>query len=260
MGGDITPYIDRVTSEHINATRFIETLSASVQPFADSIDVLNGLYEDFDLDNAIGAQLDILGQWIGISRYVTSPLTGVYFSFDTSGLGFDQGYIFGPGDSTSGLSALPDDIYVILLKAKIIANYWDGTANGAYAAWNALLGPYGYQILIQDNGNMTMTYALFFTGILTNYVLNFENADSSFERLMFEYLDSTTGQILFQTVTGAPDPIMLQLFISGVLNLKPAGIGIDGYVTPTMTAPFFGFDVEGPYIAGFDVGAFGLYN
>lgn len=218
MSADVSGYIGRITSEHADKPTFVATVAASVQPFADILATLNSIPTAFDLDNAEGAQLDIIGQWVGVSRNVKSALTGVYFSFDIDGVGFDEGVIWAPGDPLTGLIALPDDIFLILLKAKIAANQWDGTIPGAYAAYNDLLVPLGYHILIQDNGNMTMTLAMTSTSI---------------------------------------NPTVKELFTGGYLDLRPAGVLIDSYLTPSVDgAPFFGFDAENSAIAGYDVGAF----
>lgn len=219
MSGDVSVYLDLITSEHAAQLDFKAVITALLQPAADGVQVFGSFPTLFDLDKASGAQLDILGAWIGVTRYVATPLGGVYFSLDTFGVGFDQGVWFGPGDPTTGLTALPDDIYLMLLKARIIANQWDGTIPGAYAAWNQLLTPYGCQILIQDNGDMTMTLGL--TGAINN-------------------------------------PTFRALFSGGYLDLRPAGVEITGYLYPSDNAPFFGFDVENSSIAGFDVGAWGV--
>lgn len=219
MSGDVAPYTALVTSEHADKPKFMATIAACLQPLADGIAILNAMPTDFDLDHAVGVQLDIVGQWVGITRNVSTPLTGVYFSFNTAGLGFNEGVLKGPGDPSTGLIALPDDIYVMLLKARIIANQWDGTVPGAYAAWDQLLAPYGYQILIQDNGDMTMTLAL------ANTTIN---------------------------------PTFRELFVGSYLDLRPAGVSIKEYLVPSAPAPFFGFNVENAAIAGFNTGAFAI--
>lgn len=174
-----------------------------------------GLY---DIDIAVGQQLDRIGEWVGISRQLAIPLTNVYFSFDETGLGFDQGTWLGPFDPTTGLVSLPDDVYRILLYAKIAANTWDGTIPTAYTAWNTIFEPLGYQILIQNNQDMTMDIAL---------------------------------------IGPAPDAVTLALFSGGYLSLIPAGVGVNNYYLQSVqNAPLFGFDAQNDSIAGFDTGAF----
>jgi hypothetical protein len=143
-----------------------------------------------------------------------------YFSFDEAGLGFDQGTWLGPFDPTSGLVALPDAQYRILLYATIAANNWDGTIPGAYNAWNTIFEPLGYSILIQDNQDMTMDIAL---------------------------------------IGPAPDAVTLALFTGGYLSLVPAGVGITNYYLPSIPGdPVFGMDAENSSISGFDVGAWAI--
>lgn len=219
MSADISQYTGLITSEHADKSNFVATVAASVQPLADILATLNGMPTAFDIDNAVDAQLDIVGQWVGITRYVKTPLTGLYFSFDALFVGWDQGLWLGPGDPTAGLTAMPDDIYRLMLKAKIAANQWDGTIPGAYAAWDQLFAAYGFEILIQDNGDMTMILAI--TGAFNN-------------------------------------PAFQDLFSGGYFDLRPAGVLIEGYLYPSANAPFFGFDVENSAISGFDVGAWGV--
>jgi hypothetical protein len=217
MTAQLTDYTSLITSEHQSAPRFMAMVSVLAQWAVDRRARLASIPALYDIDTAVGQQLDRVGEWVGISRNLSIPLTGVYFSFDTVGLGFDQGTWQGPFDPTTGLVALPDDQYRILLYATIAANNWDGTVPGAYAAWNTVFAPLGYSILIADNQDMTMDVVL---------------------------------------VGPTPDAVTLALFTGGYLNLRPAGVGINNYYLPTVpNIPVFGFDVENSAIAGFDVGA-----
>lgn len=204
MSGDITPYTSLITSEHNVQPNFMATIAALVQPSADLQVVLNSIPGLYDLDAAVGVQLDTVGQWVGQSRNLKEPITGVYFSFDTTDLGFDQGTWLGPFDPTSGLVALPDDSYRILLYATIAANSWDGTVPSAYTIWGTLFASFGYEILIQDNQDMTMGIVL---------------------------------------IGPTPNAITLALFTGGYLNLRPAGVLIEFYgVQSVQNTPVFGFD------------------
>ncbi|WP_279386599.1 anti-CBASS protein Acb1 family protein [Sodalis glossinidius] len=64
---------------------------------------------------------------IGLSRYVKTPITGVYFALDTDRVGFDQGSWKRRFDADSGFTELDDETYRAILRAKIRANHWDGT-------------------------------------------------------------------------------------------------------------------------------------
>lgn len=188
--GDPTPYLDRVTSEHQPRTKFMAALLASVQPFADALVVLNELPTLFDLDTAVGQQLDFTGQWIGPTRQLQVPLANVFFTWDTAGVGWDQGVWLGPFEPSTGLVTLGDDLYRKLLIATVAANTWDGSIPAAYTSLNDLFAP--LRIKIKDHGDMTMTL----------------------------------------TLVGSPDAVTAQLFTSGVLSLRPAGVSADYVITP----------------------------
>lgn len=149
-------YQNLLTSEYISDQDTLDTISLSVQPFSDTISLLQNLYESFELNNAVGDQLTRLGYLVGVSRYVNVPLTGIYFSLDSATLGLDQGSMQGPYDPTSGLTALPDDIYLSIIQATILLNTWDGSIPGLYKALNPLLEG----LVIWDSGTREMFYGL----------------------------------------------------------------------------------------------------
>lgn len=217
--GDTDPYTSRITSEHNQKPKFMTTVQNVVQSFADNIAVMNTMPGLFDLDVAVGNQEDIIGQWIGVTRSVAVPLTGVYFTLDDPSLGFDSGTWFSAFNPITGIVTLNDEAYRTLLRARVANNQWDGTIPGAYDVWNAAFEGTGIGILIQDLGTMHMIMAL-------------------------------TGPV--------PDAVTLALFTGGYLSVDPAGVQIDAFFTPAVAdTPYFGFDVENSAISGFDVGAFG---
>lgn len=220
--GDISGWLKRFTSAHNQRPKFMTVAAALLQPIADIYASINSIPDLFDLDNAVGDQLDKIGEWVGVNRGIAVPLTGVYFSFDTAGVGFDEGTWFDAFNPESGLVRLADDAYRTLLRARIAANQWDGTIPGAYAAWDRLFAGTGFGILIQDYSNMHMAVAL-------------------------------TGPV--------PDAVTAALFTGGYLSLKPSTVRIDAFITPTVaSAPYFGFDVANAAIAGFDTGAWGAVS
>lgn len=220
--GNVASYLALVTSEHADKPKFMAMLAMLLQPLCDIQALIQGMAALFDLDVAVGDQLDKVGEWIGISRVLREPIVGVYFTLGGIGPGFGDGIWKGPFDAVDFLTDLPDDAYRLLLRAKVLNNKWDGTIPSAYAIWNTLFQGTDFGILIQDYGNMHMVFAL-------------------------------TGP--------TPDAVTLALFLGGYLNVKPAGVTIDGYVTPTVpNTPYFGFGVENASISGFGVGAFGNFN
>lgn len=222
MSGDVSPYIALLPSEHRDQPNFLATLDALLQPFADLLSVVNAIQLLYDIDQAVGEQLDVIGEWVGRSRQVRVPITGVYFSLDTSGVGFDEGVWLGPNDSSTGLYALPDDYYRLVLYVGVLNNVWDGSLNAAYQIYQTLFTTTPYTIFIVDRADLTMA-----VGVL--------------------------GKM--------PDPLTLALLTQGYLSVKPAGVQLTAYLTPTVdNTPMFAFDMNTADFAGFDQGAWALYT
>lgn len=187
MAGDIQPYLDLIAGQHADKPNYIATLSAILQPLADQQDVLNSMPGLYDLNVAQGVQLDAVGLWIGRSREVDEQITGVFFSFDTAGQGFDQAIWFSAGDNPDFIVLLPDEQYRTLLRATIGRNHWNGTIPQAYELLNSFFNPLGISVAIIDNQDMTMEVSI--------------------------------RAAVVDVVTAA-------LFNDGFLDLRPAGVGI----------------------------------
>jgi hypothetical protein len=109
-------YLNLLTSEYQNATRLKTWLKSLLLPMIQLGNLFGCLsVRYFDLDQAAGAQLDILGQIVGAGRTV---------NFQPSG----------------GVSpTLDDTTYRVLLKAKIAQNQWDGKIASLYPLWTIIL-------------------------------------------------------------------------------------------------------------------------
>lgn len=215
----VNGYLDRVTPFWRGQPKFTAELVAILEPISDLQDMLAKLPQTFDLDDAVGVQLDAVGLWVGRSRNIPIPIPNIWFSFDSAPRGFDLGIWRGPFDNDSGITVLDDDTYRLFLRAKIAANNWDGTAETAPDAFNLIFSKSpGSLIFVLDNGNMSMTVGI-------------------------------AGKI--------PSVLFLALLEEGFLPIKPEGVRVDYEITTSDGAPVFGFDVENGFISGFDVGAFG---
>lgn len=210
-------YLSLATSEHREQPLFAAVVAALTQAFADTINLELGLPQAFDLDTAVGVQLDAIGLWIGRDRNVSVPLANVYFAWDSGDpVGWNAGSWQGPFDPDTGISALPDDAYRTLLRAKIAANQLDGSLSAAYAAWQLTFQGGGQVVLIQDHMDMSMTIGF---------------------------------------VGPALTAIQQALLTGNYLPLKPAGVRIRHYAIPVGTGPMFGWGVENSSISGWGVGS-----
>lgn len=216
---DLSTYTDLVTPQHSDKPKYMAMLAAVFGCFVDQQNLLSSMPSAFDLDNAVGKQLDAVGLWVGVKRDVAVPITGAYFAWDTPGLGWDQGSWQGPFDPTTGISSLDDGTYRVLIKAKIGANHWDGTLPTAKTILDSVFTG-GSLAIIQDNGDMTITFGIAGT---------------------------------------QPSALLRAILSQGLLPLKPEAVHVDGYVMTSIDGtPMFGLDVENDYIAGLDVGALAI--
>lgn len=122
-------YTNLITSEHADKPKYKAWVETLLKPLIDCIQLNNSINYAFDLNNAVGVQLDTLGKILGVSRQVD----------------------FEPTDGSSSL--LSDDNYRVVLKAKVIKNQWKGTINNFYSFWQVLFGD-SLNIFIIDNQDM----------------------------------------------------------------------------------------------------------
>jgi hypothetical protein len=154
----VQDYLNLITSQFKQKPKFEATITANVAVAVRVQDLLASMIPLFDVDVAVGDQLDIIGVWVGITRNVSIPITNIFFSWDSGDfLGWDYGS-WQPSLSPSTITTLPDDAYRTLIKAKIAANQWDGTTTGAYEIWDRIFSQ--LTILIQDNQDMTYNLAV----------------------------------------------------------------------------------------------------
>lgn len=159
MSKQISDYTNLITSEHITKPNFVATVSFSVAPYVQGQALNESLSTIFDIDqNPVGDQLDKIGERVGISRIIENPFSNIFFTWDgVASNGWDFGIWQSP-DNPSAIVSLPDDIYLTLIKAKIAANSWDGTTEGAYAIFRLLFPD--FTLIYNDYENMSYAVAI----------------------------------------------------------------------------------------------------
>lgn len=107
---------------------YIEALLSEANPLEQ---VLQDVITERWLDNAVGTQLDILGEIVGQSRILVDATIVFYFGFDPAPGAQSFGSVSSPSvggrfrdvdESTTGNRTLTDDEYRVFIKARIIKN------------------------------------------------------------------------------------------------------------------------------------------
>lgn len=179
-------YTGLIISQHADKPNFAATVGIAVEPFCGLQSMETTAITATTIETARGVQLDWIGQWVGISRRVPTPISGVYFSWNTTvAEGWNSGVWKGEFDPTTGLTDLPDADYRVLIKAKILANNSSGSIPEIYAILDAAFP--GVVIDVIDNQDMTM-------------------------EVLYTIADFT--------------PIKEAILIQGLIPIKPAGVSI----------------------------------
>lgn len=135
-----TKYLGVITSEHNQQPNFMAWLTNNLNKVEDIYQAMTDTITSFDIDTAVGDQLDIMGQILGRIRTLT----------------------FQPTHGES--SILDDETYRTYLKGKITQNQWDGTIGGFKTILNTIFP--SYTISVVDNQDMSMTVTIY--GNITN--------------------------------------------------------------------------------------------
>ncbi len=247
----VADYLALVPPEHASKPKFMATLAMALQPFADQQQFFADLPSQFDLDTAIGVQLDATGAWLGRSRYVPIPIPNAWFAFDVIGLGFDQGYWQGPYDAGTDLTRLDDDTYRRLLYAVRQAN----TSNGSLADMQAALNVYfvDANVFIVDTSKYPMSNTFF---AFDDPARGFD-AGYWYDGGPASALGSVDMQIQIAVSGALPNVVDLEILAQLLIPIRGAGVRVDWECTTVNGAPVFGLDLNNEFIAGLDVGAWG---
>lgn len=127
-------YINLLTSLYRNKPKFQEWLDILITPYSDIGNLSETMYQYFDVDFAIGVQLDVLGYIVGVERILP------YLPASTSN------------------PILNDDDFRVLIKAEIIKNNWDGKIIDLQNLWETLFP--NNSLKITDNQDMSVSISI----------------------------------------------------------------------------------------------------
>lgn len=103
-------YLDLITSQYADKPKFNAYVKAFLDMISPAIDCLTSFDTIFNLENAVGDQLDKCGALVALTREL--PLSNPDIP-----------------------SILSDDLFRTVIKARIYSNFWDGTLQ----SWNDII-------------------------------------------------------------------------------------------------------------------------
>ena len=163
----VSPNIDAtLISQYAQSPVLTQLIDNCAQYFDQSANWGNFYQYVWNIDTAENWGLDFWGKILGVSRYLTLPVTAQYLGLEGAD-GTASGYPFGVGVFFDGATAtqtyaLPDPDYRTLLYAKALANI-SRTSIPALNQLLMLLFAGQGDAYVEDNGNMQMTYYLGWT-------------------------------------------------------------------------------------------------
>lgn len=169
-----------VSSEYRHSPRFTAMVQKLLSYGLEIDDSINNMIVAFEVDNASTAQLDILGQIVGVSRQLNFEISVASISDVicpspaemASGKVYPIIYTPTPDKlaSTPMLTGYPpaemgvdnlldDEVFRLMIKARIIQNTWKGTIGELYDLWDAVMGA-NKKLSIEDLQDMSYNIVL----------------------------------------------------------------------------------------------------
>ena len=246
-------YLALIAPEHAGQPDFTATVGLSVDPLSRMQSALTALITDFDLDTALGPQLDAVGIRVGRSRLVPYALQGLFFSWGDPIRGWGAGIWKGPYDVGTSIYSLDDETYRRLLFAKVLANRWDGTIEMLEAIYVAYFNDPATLVFVSDDSYSAQPREIFTWGdpdrgwgrgswVQPGEALNAPSISTVDMKLTVGF----AGKI--------PSIIDLAILEQGLVGAKPEGVTVDLAVTSVNGAPVFGFGVENEFVSGWGSG------
>lgn len=160
-----TEYLHLVPSANRDKAKFIALLTALLSPVVDGQNIALDIINKYDLDQAFGKQLDVIGEWVGQSRTISDNIEFKFFGFDDTPNALPFGEEGNPSiggrfreqsEPFQNTTTLQDPEYLFAIKAKIARNSTDGRIDSLIDALDFLLGD--GVATVQDFGGMTIYY------------------------------------------------------------------------------------------------------
>ena len=256
-------YLGLLTSQYQNSPKLLAWLGAVLAPWMDALGYAQQAYLSFDIDNAVGVQLDVLGQLIGQSRVISynpipissivvtnvGPLVDVSVTLTESGLIFAGNSVVLEGlTNAAALNGVEMDNVNVTgavveqeISGVTISNY-SGPETGTVTVASPPLDDATYRIVLKAkiakngwDGQIRSMYAIWSALFPGGQIIVQDN-------------QNMTASIF---LTGSFSAVIQSLIVNDYIIPRPQAVE---YLFSFGGLPAFGFDRNDAFIAGFDVG------
>jgi hypothetical protein len=227
----INYYVDLLIIQYADKPKARATIALYIEELM-ATGILFDVRDAFNLETAIGVQLDIIGKYVDLDRfYSSSDLSGDYFGFadaaDIGGtsaniVGFDDaaapdktGFFLDASEVISNNMRLNDDAFRTLIKFRIVQNNSDHSVK---SITDSIFAFFNTSVLVKDNLDMTMTY---FVGDYSNSLIRAALQKKVLPKPMGVRLEALNGNQFF----GFADAANLDIERSYLSGFNDAAVG-----------------------------------
>lgn len=151
-------YQNLIIYQYQDKTKFIAEVNTLLNKLEEVKNQSENLLNAFDVDIAIGNQLDIIGRIVGMPRRINEAIPKVYFGFNDenpNAVGFGQAAFYEIGNSAYQSLDLNDSDYRFFIKLKIESNFMKNNIHEINKVVTKIFGGDSYII---DNKDMTFDF------------------------------------------------------------------------------------------------------
>lgn len=229
-------YATLLLFEYRNNPRAAATIKIyAKQAIADMLEI--SVQDGFDIDTAVGAQLDIIGKYVGIPRNIGDPAPKPYYQFsDYDGTKRPNGFTdyLDPAVNAQAIwylyqnlgsenTDLSDQAFIFMIKMKIILNSNDGTLA---SIMEFLHDFFPRVVALVDHADMTVTYTIAQKTPVPPSVIKAYLPKPMGVRLIFDTVSGTAPATTTKTKhTALPAPTPDSVDSDAVLAVGAGGVG-----------------------------------
>lgn len=193
-----SPYSSLIIYQYAKAPKALATINAILGETDRIIENLTDLLNQWDIDQARGFSLDIIGRRVGVSRTLPAFVSKGYLGYlgSVGGKPWGEGTWYREGEATGGSLTLNDEDYRFLIRSKIYKNFQNGTLDYILNSMRIILSE---NANIQDNYDMTATVFLPIDSLnpLQNYMIQVMDILPRPMGVMYTYMNASGQEFGF---------------------------------------------------------------